>query len=76
MDRTTLTANLKPMVRRGLVEIVADPADRRGRQVRLTAAGMGALAEGMPIWEALHAAIEEELPYNADQLRSSLRALI
>jgi len=76
MDRTTLTANLKPMVRRGLLEIVPDPADRRGRRVQLTSSGMTALAEGMPIWETLHAAIEEELPYDADQLRQSLRALL
>lgn len=76
MDRTTLTANLKPMVRRGLLEITADPADRRGRRVRLTSAGMAALAEGMPIWEALHATIEEKLPYDADQLRQTLRALL
>ncbi len=31
MDRTTLTAALTPLDRRGLVEIVVDPADRRGR---------------------------------------------
>src|SRR5471030_1387193 len=31
MDRTTLTAALKPLQRRGLVEIAADPADRRSR---------------------------------------------
>src|SRR5271168_1865899 len=32
MDRTTLTAALKPLRRRGLVRIMADPADRRGRR--------------------------------------------
>src|SRR5256714_15028662 len=31
MDRTTLTAALKPLERRGLVEIRVDPSDRRGR---------------------------------------------
>src|SRR5215469_13636497 len=31
MDRTTLTANLKPLERRGLIEIGVDPDDRRGR---------------------------------------------
>lgn len=76
MDRTTLTANLKPLVRRGLLEITADPADRRGRRIRLTPEGLAALAKGMPIWEALHAAIEEKLPYDADQLRQTLRALL
>jgi DNA-binding transcriptional ArsR family regulator len=36
MDRTTLTANLKPLERRGLVEAIADPKDRRARLLRLT----------------------------------------
>jgi DNA-binding MarR family transcriptional regulator len=76
MDRTTLTANLKPLVRRGLLEIIPDPDDRRGRRIRLTAEGMAALADGLPIWESLHATIEEELPYDADQLRQTLRALL
>src|ERR1700690_1441334 len=31
MDRTTLTANLKPLVRRGLVRILVDEDDKRGR---------------------------------------------
>src|SRR3954453_13950675 len=32
VDRTTLTANLKPLTRRGLVEVRIDDADRRGRR--------------------------------------------
>src|SRR5437763_11975183 len=39
MDRTTLTANLKPLARRGAVKIAVDPADRRGRLLSLTPAG-------------------------------------
>ncbi len=31
MDRTTLTAALKPLERRGLVDVITDPADRRSR---------------------------------------------
>src|ERR1700757_3832201 len=31
MDRTTLTANLKPLARRGLVAVTTDPDDRRNR---------------------------------------------
>src|SRR6478609_10603305 len=38
MDRTTLTANLKPLEREGLVESAIDPADRRGRLLVLTTA--------------------------------------
>src|ERR1700744_5666208 len=32
MDRTTLTANLKPLVRRGLVKVAVDPEDKRSRR--------------------------------------------
>ena len=31
MDRTTLTANLKPLARRALVAVASDPRDRRSR---------------------------------------------
>src|SRR5262249_13312183 len=39
MDRTTLTAALKPLERRGLVAIAIDPEDRRSRILTLTRAG-------------------------------------
>src|SRR6202008_958906 len=74
MDRTTLTANLKPLERRGLVETVTDQTDKRARLLRLTPAGRGVLAEAVPIWRHLHAAIEKPLS-DPDHLRSELRLL-
>src|SRR5512141_1002503 len=50
VDRTTLTAALKPLERRGLVAVAADPDDRRGRRLRLTPDGMALLARAVPIW--------------------------
>jgi len=44
MDRTTLTAALKPLQRRYLVTVMVDVADRRGRRLRLTSAGRALLA--------------------------------
>src|ERR1700734_3979768 len=44
MDRTTLTAALKPLERRGLVKIAPDPADRRSRILQLTGKGQQLLA--------------------------------
>src|SRR5262245_36289534 len=35
MDRTTLTANLKPLERRGLLQVTADTADKRMRRIAL-----------------------------------------
>jgi len=76
MDRTTLTAALKPLERRGLVEIVADPADRRSRLMKLTPAGKALLSSAVPIWESTHRAMEVLLTDTGpDRFRSSLRAL-
>ncbi|HRO00525.1 MarR family winged helix-turn-helix transcriptional regulator [Nitrobacter sp.] len=74
MDRTTLTANLKPLERRRLVETKADPNDARARLLRLTPAGRAVLAEATPIWRHLHAEIEKELS-DPDRLRSELNVL-
>jgi DNA-binding MarR family transcriptional regulator len=76
MDRTTLTAALKPLRRRGLVRVAADPVDRRGRRMALTAKGRRALARAVPIWKKTHAAVEALLrDGDADRLRNNLRTL-
>src|SRR5690349_8880225 len=76
MDRTTLTANLKPLERRGLVRVRVDPADRRSRRLVLTAAGRALLATAVPIWRDTHAAIDRLLPRSdPEDLRADLRAL-
>lgn len=78
MDRTTLTAALKPLARDGLVDISVDPGDRRGRRLALTAAGHARLDAAVPAWRALHRAIEAELEAGQvapDMLRKGLRAL-
>jgi DNA-binding MarR family transcriptional regulator len=74
MDRTTLTANLKPLERRRLVDVVTDPTDKRARLLRLLPAGRAILAEAVPIWRDLHASIEAELP-DARRLRADLNRL-
>jgi DNA-binding MarR family transcriptional regulator len=76
MDRTTLTAALKPLRRRSLVAITADPADRRARLMALTPKGRRLLARAVPIWKRTHLAIENRLrDGDPDGLRRSLRAL-
>jgi DNA-binding MarR family transcriptional regulator len=76
MDRTTLTANLKPLERRELVTVTVDAADRRARRMRLTPGGRTVLAAAMPIWEATHAETERLLGGSSpDRLRADLRAL-
>jgi len=75
MDRTTLTANLKPLERRKLVKIVPDKNDKRNRLVNLTKAGHRLLEEALPIWRETHGAIEKRVA-GADHLRADLRALV
>ena len=76
MDRTTLTAMLKPLERRGLVTIGVHPADRRNRLLALTEAGRTLLAAATPIWRETHAQVEAKLPgLDADGLRLALNSL-
>ena len=60
MDRTTLTAALKPLERRGLVEVKAGSRDKRSRLLTLTPAGLALLAAAMPVWERTYAEAERE----------------
>lgn len=71
MDRSTVTANLKPLERKGLVETTPDARDRRSRRVSLTDAGRAILAEALPIWAQEHARLDADLT-DVSALRSSL----
>ena len=76
MDRTTLTANLKPLERRGLVSVAVDFVDKRSRRLSLTQAGRKVLAAAMPIWHRAQAENESLVPdIEPDRVRGVLRAL-
>jgi len=76
MDRTTLTANLKPLERRGLLRIETDPDDRRSKFLTLTRAGRDLMINAMPIWIATHAVLDRLVTATGlDELRADLRAL-
>ena len=76
MDRTTLTAALKPLQRRALVEITVHPADRRTRQIKLTPTGRSVLVQALPVWKSTHRAVEDLLAdHDPERLRKNLRAL-
>jgi DNA-binding MarR family transcriptional regulator len=76
MDRTTLTAALKPLERRGLIEVVPSPEDKRSRLLALTAAGDAILTLAFPIWQQTHADVDRRLPRGGpDRLRNDLGAL-
>jgi DNA-binding MarR family transcriptional regulator len=75
MDRTTLTAALKPLERRGLIKVTPDPADQRSRILTLTAKGHNLLVDAAKVWETTHHEVEQRLPDgNLNAFRKSLRA--
>ncbi|WP_425062690.1 MarR family winged helix-turn-helix transcriptional regulator [Pyruvatibacter mobilis] len=76
MDRTTLTANLKPLERRGLVVVTPDDKDRRLRRLSLTDAGRDVLVAAVPIWRETHDAIDMLLEGgDSGPLKADLAAL-
>src|SRR6476661_7294280 len=76
MARTTLTRNLAPLERAGLVEIVPGEDDRRRKDLRLTRAGRDKLRAARPHWRRAQAAFEEHFGTDeAADLRSLLQAV-
>jgi len=76
IDRTTLTANLKPLERRGLLKVSVDKEDKRGRRLIITTAGRALLRKAYPLWKNAHIEVEFLISHgSADGLRSALRSL-
>jgi DNA-binding MarR family transcriptional regulator len=75
MDRTTLTAALKPLERRGLVTVQADREDRRSRRLLLSDDGRGVLSAALPVWISTHAEVEAALGTPEGGLQEGLRRL-
>jgi DNA-binding MarR family transcriptional regulator len=61
MDRSTVTAALKPLARSGLVLVDSDPADGRVKRPRLTEAGCAVLARAGAAWRIAHDTLDREL---------------
>lgn len=77
MDRTTLTAALKPLERRGLVRVMPDDKDRRIKRLSLTPAGNAVLSKAYALWQEFHGAIEAEMASpSAEAMRSGLIRMV
>jgi DNA-binding MarR family transcriptional regulator len=61
MDPTTLTRNLRPLEREGLVEAKPDRHDRRARSLGLTVKGRKVLERAKPGWARAQRHIERVL---------------
>jgi len=72
MDRTTLTRNLNPLVRKGLVKVQVG-SDRRSRPLTLTPKGRSTLEKALPYWQAAQSKILNEI--GADKWDMMMRGL-
>lgn len=77
MDRTTLSRNLRPLERAGLVKLVRSPVDGRARVAVLTPAGRRVIEEAVPLWERAHKRTVAALgPTQAAELRAQLDSAV
>ena len=60
MDRSTLTRNLRPLERDGLVKL-GNEGWRRSRTVEVTKKGRSRLKDALPLWEKAQAALRRKL---------------
>ncbi|MGE0257948.1 MAG: MarR family winged helix-turn-helix transcriptional regulator [Alphaproteobacteria bacterium] len=73
MDRTTLGRNILPLQRDGLIEVVASPADRRRRELRLTEAGLSKHEAALARWSLAQRRFETAF---GSERAAALRALL
>jgi DNA-binding MarR family transcriptional regulator len=64
MDRTTLTRNLRPLEKEGLI-FVGPEGWRRSRILEITSKGQSRLREALPLWENAQNALRQKLGYQA-----------
>ena len=76
MDPTTLGRNVRPLQRDGLVAIAVSRADRRSRDLRLTATGAKLLDRALEGWAEAQAEFERSVgETHAAEFRALLRSV-
>ncbi len=60
MDRTTLTRNLRPLEKQGIIKLVRGK-DLRVRTVILTSKGLKTLVKALPLWEKAQSQVIHKL---------------
>ncbi len=77
MDRTTLTRNLKPLEREGLLIVVPVKDDQRSREVSITSKGMKQLEQAIPFWQEAQNITKKALSTSRlDRMLGDLKAAV
>ena len=76
LDQSSLSAAIKPLLRRELVLTTVADDDRRLRLLRLTASGRTLVEQAIPLWRTAQAQAERLLDERSpDDVRAALRML-
>ncbi len=61
IDQSTLSRNLKPLFRDGLLTLTPDQDDQRLKHISLSAAGESLYQQALPLWQEAQQALSEQL---------------
>ena len=76
LDQSSLSAAVKPLMRRELIQVTASAEDRRVRTLGLTPTGRALVQEAQPLWHGAQDRAEILLGAHApDDIRAALRSL-
>jgi DNA-binding MarR family transcriptional regulator len=75
VDRTTITANVKPLERMGLISVRPDEDDARARRIEVTEKGRDVLNVTYPIWKAVNAEISASVATDKDGVLGALATI-
>lgn len=77
MDRTTMSHNLEPLARDGLVSVKVGATDKRSRVIALTAAGRRRVEQGRAAWQRAQDHFEEKFGRApAQKMRKMMAAVV
>ena len=77
LDRTTLTRNIRPLEREGLVSIISAKSDQRMREISITNKGLKKLEEAIPCWQEAQDLTKEMLSASRiERMLGDLRAIV
>ncbi len=77
LDRTTLTRNIRPLEREGLVSIISAKSDQRMREISITNKGLKKLEEAIPCWQEAQDLTKKMLSASRiERMLGDLRAIV
>jgi DNA-binding MarR family transcriptional regulator len=61
LDQTTLTRNLKPLIRDGYIQVRPSDEDKRVKELSLSETGEALYQKALPLWQEAQSKIKDEL---------------